>query len=281
MWEIGVMLNNLEPDRLKAFQAARDHGFRVVHTNTLREAWLTGPERVAYVAAARASGLRIDTMFVGYDGQDYRDLPTIARTVGLAIPELRAHRLQVTLAYSDLARDVGAPSLGTHLGFLPEDETSASYRGLVETVRTVADRCAASHQTLHLETGQESADTLLRFVRALDRANVGINFDPANFLLYGTDDPSSALQKLGPLVRGVHCKDGIPPLQPGVLGEEVPLGAGRVHVPALLAQLAVLGYTGALVIEREGGPTAVADILAARDYLRRLRGGVEAIGGAG
>ena len=59
MYPIGVMLNNLERDRLRAWQVAVSEGFQVVHTSALMESWLTGPERQQYIDAARASGLTI------------------------------------------------------------------------------------------------------------------------------------------------------------------------------------------------------------------------------
>ncbi|MCI0459779.1 MAG: sugar phosphate isomerase/epimerase [Gemmataceae bacterium] len=276
MLEIGVMLNNLEPDRLQAFAVARRFGFRTVHANAIPEKWLTGPERATYVAAARSSGLNIATLFVGYDEQSYQDIPTIARTVGLAVPALRSHRLAVTLACSDLAREIGISTLTTHLGFFPE---GPEYRVLVETVRQVADHCVAHGQTFHLETGQEPAEELLRFLSEVDRPNVGVNFDPANFLLYGSDHPLHALEVLGPHVRGVHCKDGLRPTEPGCLGLEVPLGGGQVNFPVMLARLQTLGYSGALVIERESGADRVGDILAARAKLEQLQATLSVPGG--
>src|SRR5262249_25767512 len=113
--QIGVMLNNLDRDRLRAFAVAAGHGFRYVHTSALPESWLTGPQRSAYVAAARTSSVVIDTMFVGFDGQSYADLPTIARTVGLVIPELRDHRLAVARQYGGLATELGVAALGMPL----------------------------------------------------------------------------------------------------------------------------------------------------------------------
>ena len=271
MFEIGVMLNNLERDRLKAFAVAARLGFRTVHANALPEAWLQGPQRQAYLDAARASGLNIATLFVGYDGQSYQTMEDIERTVGLAILPLRPHRLRVTLAYSDLASDLGVPSLTTHLGFFPTDVGHADYLSLVADVRTVLDYCAQRGQTFHLETGQEPAAGLLEFIRRVDRPNLGVNFDPANFLLYGTDEPLAALATLAPYIRGVHCKDAISSGVPDRLGEEVPLGEGEVNFPALLERLRGLGFQGPLIIEREGGPGRVKDILAARDYLNRLQ----------
>jgi sugar phosphate isomerase/epimerase len=270
-FEIGVMLNNLERDRLKAFTVAVQHGFRVVHANALPEDWLQGPRCADYVTAARASGLTIATLFVGYDGQSYQTMEDIERTVGLAILPLRPHRLKVTLAYSDLARDLGVSSLTTHLGFLPRDPGQADYLSLVADLRTVLDYCAEQGQTFHLETGQEPSVGLLDFIRKVDRPNLGVNFDPANFLLYGTDEPLGALDRLARFVRGVHCKDAIRAPMPDRLGEEVPLGQGEVNFPELLRRLRAMAYFGPLILERESGADRVADILAARDYLNRLQ----------
>jgi sugar phosphate isomerase/epimerase len=268
-YEIGVMVNNLEPDRLRAFARAAALGFRVVHTSALPEAWLTGPERAAYVAAARDSGVRIATVFAGFDGQSYADIPAIVRTVGLVRPELRPYRCRVARLYSDLARDLEVDSLGMHIGFLPE-AGDPDYAPLVEAVRALLDYCGRSGQALHVETGQEPAPVLAQFLRDVDRPNLGVNFDTANFLLYGTDDPMQALDQLGPWVRGVHCKDGLWPRQAGQLGAEVPIGRGQVPFPALIARLCELGYRGPLIIEREHGPAVVEDVLAARTYLERI-----------
>jgi sugar phosphate isomerase/epimerase len=270
-YEIGVMLNNLERDRLKAFAVAARLGFRTVHANALPEDWLHGTQREAYVAAARASGLTIATLFIGYDGQSYQTMEDIERTVGLAILPLRPHRLRVTLAYSDLASALGVPSLTTHLGFFPKDVGHADYLSLVADLRTVLDGCAGRGQTLHLETGQEPAAGLLEFIRRVDRPNLGVNFDPANFLLYGTDEPLAALDRLAPYVRGVHCKDAIRSGVADRLGKEVPLGEGEVDFPGMLARLREIGFGIPLIIERESGPDRVKDILAARDYLKRLQ----------
>ncbi len=267
MHPIGVMLNNLERDRLRAFAVARALGFTVVHANALPEAMLAGAARAAYSRAARESGLTIATLFVGFDGQDYSSLRSIAATVGLVQPALREHRLAIARRYSDLAAELGVPSLSMHLGCLPPD---ADPGPLIDALRDLLDVCAAHGQTLHLETGQESAADLLRLIRHVDRPNLFVNFDPANFVLYGTDEPLPALDLLYPLVRGVHCKDGVRGATAGELGRETPLGEGAVDIPAFLRRLLELGYGGALVIEREGGPNVVEEILAARPYIERL-----------
>jgi sugar phosphate isomerase/epimerase len=107
-------------------------------------------------------------------------------------------------------------------------------------------------------------------IQAIGRPNVGVNFDAANFILYGSDDPLAALETLAPFVRGVHCKDGRRPERIGQLGVEVPIGQGEVDFPQFLAALGQHGYTGPLIIEREHGPNVVGDVLGARDYLSAL-----------
>lgn len=266
--KIGVMVNNLEPDRLRAFDVARQLGFDVVHTSALPEAWLVGPKRQEYIDAARASGVHIAAMFVGFDGQSYADIPTIRRTVGLAIRALRPHRLEVSRQYSALAAELGVPALATHLGFFPEE--AEDYRDLVLTVRQFAEHCAACQQMLLLETGQESAARLLQFIHDVEHPALGVNFDPANFLLYGVAEPVAALEQLLPYVRGVHCKDGVRANQAGVLGTETPVGQGEVDFPKLLQRLVRSGYSGPLVIERESGDRKREDIIAARAYLQAL-----------
>jgi L-ribulose-5-phosphate 3-epimerase len=263
---VGVMLNNLERDRLRAFAVARALGFTVAHANALPEAMLDGAGRAAYVQAARDSALTIATLFVGFDGQDYSSIASIAATVGLVQRTLRPHRLAVAQRYIDLAAELGVPSLSMHLGFVPTDR-----QDLIAALRDLLDGCAARGQTLHLETGQESAAELLDFIRQVNRPNLFVNLDAGNFVLYGTDRPLTALDTLYPLVRGVHCKDGVPSATPGELGREVALGQGAVDFPVFLDRLFQLGYRGPLIIEREHGPNVVDEVLAARSYLVGLQ----------
>ena len=121
-----------------------------------------------------------------------------------------------------------------------------------EVAREVCDHCAKNGQALHLETGQETADDLLQFIKDVGRNNLFINFDPANMILYGTGEPITALRKVGAFVRSIHCKDGKWAKNPGQeWGQEVPLGEGDVGMENYLRTLAEIGYTGPLTVERE------------------------------
>lgn len=206
-------------------------------------------------AAAEAwkSDLELVTIFAAYEGEDYADIPTVQRTVGLIPVATREARERRTYAVSDFAARLGVNSIACHIGFVPEDPAHPDFVDIREVVRRICDHAARHGQTFALETGQEPAHALLRFIEDVRRPNLRINFDPANMILYGTGDPIEALRLLGPLVASVHCKDGDWPLAdtPGALGRERPLGEGSVGIERYLRTLADTGFRGPLNVERE------------------------------
>ena len=55
-------------------------------------------------------------------------------------------------------------------------------------------------------------------------AHPGINFDPANLLIYDQEDPASFLDELENKVEVVHCKDARRPAPGAAFGRETILG---------------------------------------------------------
>jgi L-ribulose-5-phosphate 3-epimerase len=203
--------------------------------------------------ALEQAGFTIITVVAAYTGEDYADIPAVQRTVGFIPRAFREEREQRTYAVSDFAAALGVKSIACHIGFVPEDPADADYIAVRDMVRRICDHAAGHGQTFALETGQEPAHVLLSFLKDVNRPNLGINFDPANMILYGTGDPVEALDVLGPHVLSVHCKDGDWPAKsaPGSLGSERPLGAGSVGIPRFLDKLKAIGFRGPLNIERE------------------------------
>jgi len=138
-------------------------------------------------------------------------------------------------------------------------------------LRQVADLFAESGLELGLETGQETAETLSEFLEMVDRPNVGVNFDPANMILYEKGDPIAALRALGPWLKQCHIKDANRTKKSGTWGEEVPAGTGQVDWPAFFRALAEVGFFGYLAIEREAGNQRLQDIQTARNFIERLK----------
>ncbi len=226
-------------------------------------------------AALQAEDFPVVTAFCAYTGESYADIPTVQRTVGFIPPKTRAEREQRTYAVSDFARDVGIPSIATHIGFVPEDSSDPDYLAVREMVRRVCDHARKNKQTFALETGQEAAETLRAFFIDVNRENLGINFDPANMILYGTGDPIDALGILAQHVVSVHCKDGDWPPKgvAGALGEEKPLGQGSVGMDRFIQKLKSINFKGPLNIEREVQDQAqrLRDIAMGVKLLEKLR----------
>lgn len=230
---------------------------------------------LAFSSQLREMGVRCTAVFGGFEGESYADIPTVVRTVGLVPESTRADRLEEMIQISDFAKWLGCDTVALHLGFIPHDPAADGYSPIVDVTRKLCDHCDNNSQFLHLETGQETAEGLLEFIHQVDRANLKINFDPANMILYGTGEPIEALRQVGAHVRSVHCKDAKWSDQPGeTWGQEVPLGSGQVGMEAYLKALKEIGYTGPLTIEREipqDPGRQKAEIGGAIELLTRLR----------
>lgn len=161
--------------------------------------------------------------------------------------------------------------VAAHIGFVPEDQADPLYAPMVAVTREICDALKARGQVFALETGQETAQGLKHFIEDVKVDNLRVNFDPANMILYGNDQPIPALDVLMPWIDGVHCKDGRWPTAEGQLGEETPLRDGDVNLREWLKRLLDLGYRGPLTIEREiSGKQQKADILRAVALLEGL-----------
>jgi sugar phosphate isomerase/epimerase len=230
----------------------RELGIPTIHLHAPHRSTRTPERAAAFLEQLRAMGVTITVVFGGFEGESYADIPTVVRTVGLVPPETRNERTQELKEISDFARLLGVDAIGLHVGFVPHDRSDPLYKDVVAVTREACDHCQHNGQRLHLETGQEAADTLLGFIGEVARDNLFINFDPANMILYGSGEPIAALRKVGKYVRSVHCKDAKWAAQPGKeWGREVPFGQGDVGAENFLRTLKDLGYNGALTIERE------------------------------
>jgi len=258
MFEPGVMIW-AERDEVSLIT---DLGLRYAQLGIPGGMQLTEAAADEWKQALAAASVTIVTIFAAYEGEDYADISTVRRTVGFMPPVSRADREARTLAVSDFAARLGVKSIACHIGFVPEDPADLEYIAVRGVVRRVCEFAAAHGQFFALETGQETAEVLLRFIADVDRPNLRINFDPANLILYGTGEPIAALLELAPLIASVHCKDGDWPAAgvPGALGIERPLGEGSVGIPRFVETLRQIGFPGPLNVERE-----------TEDYQQRLK----------
>ena len=268
---IGVMLG-VGDDPAESIQKVLDVGVTNAQMGRPADEWLV-PEKAAVLKQKiDEMGITITTVFCGFDGESYADIPTVRDTVGFVPAATRAGRLVKAKEIADFAKSLGVEIVASHVGFVPEDHSDPRYADVLGVVGEFADYLAGNGQKLSLETGQETGGCLLQFLKDLGRENVGVNFDPANMIMYGSGNPIEALKLVGSYVIGCHCKDGTPPTAPGQLGAEVPLGQGDVGIERFIRTLVELGYEGPLTIEREiTGDQQKADIIEARSLLERIR----------
>ena len=219
--------------------------------------------------AARAAGFRMTGAMLGFPGEDYSTPETIRRTGGFGNPATRAERLERFQWALERTKALGLSDLMLHAGFLPEPG-DPDRKPFLDTLARVSDLAQAKGVTVAFETGQETADLLRRTLDELKCANLKVNFDPANMLLYDKGDPLRAVEILGPDIRSVHVKDANRPTTPGQWGEEVPLGRGQVNIARFVKTLQKVGYRGPLCIEREVGnqEKRLADMAHGIRYLR-------------
>ena len=270
--DIGVMLGVGENPR-EILEKVRGLGVPTAQMGCPPQKYLAGEGRAELKRMIDESVVEITTVFCGFSGESYADIPTVRRTVGLVPKNTRAERVEKTKAIVDFANDIDVANVAAHIGFIYDDPADPDYPELVKVVQGICDYCAKNGQNFCLETGQEKAEVLLRFINHVNRPNLKVNFDPANMILYGSGEPIAALKLLGGYVAGVHCKDGTWPTEENLLGHEEPLGKGQVGIDRFIATLKEIGYEGPLTIEREiGGEQQVADIKAAIELLDSLKG---------
>jgi sugar phosphate isomerase/epimerase len=169
-------------------------------------------------------------------------------------------RLAKTQKALRLAADMGSPIVTTHVGEIPEDRESEAYRTFLESVGAVAKSGEECGAVLAIETGQESAETLRRFIEDVGSPAIKVNYDPANMLRWGTVE---GVGVLADYIVHTHAKDRNPETRRPTVGQ------GAVKWDEYLAALARIGYDGWYAIEDESGKDVVESIRQGYEFLRR------------
>lgn len=223
----------------------------------------------------RAARIRIASGMMTTKGEDYSTLESIKATGGIRPDETWEENLRAAEGNAVAAARLGIELVTLHAGFLPHEgggEAGAEREKLVGRLVKLAEVFGSRRIRLGLETGQERASTLLEVLGEVNAtlpgyARVGVNFDPANMILYGMGDPVEAVGILAQHLMQVHIKDALPSDSLGEWGAEVPFGRGSVRWPEFFAALERAGFKGNLMIEREAGETRLQDVAAAAAML--------------
>ena len=223
------------------------------------------------MALLAEAGIEVLSGMMGMKDEDYSTLDSIRVSGGVRPDESWEENLDAARGNAALARRLGLDLVSFHAGFLPHDPADPERPVLIERLRALIDAFAAEGVRAAFETGQDEAQTLAGVLEGPDRGSVGVNFDPANMILYDMGDPVDSLERLAAWVRQVHVKDAIRTQVPGQWGAEVPAGAGEVDWARFFGVLAARGIDVDLVIEREAGEQRVADVRTARALIEEHR----------
>lgn len=274
---IGVITDCFKTTHLKAIEKAGElglSGVQIYATGGDFSPAMSEEEKATYKAALAAAGLEVSALCAdmgGYGFERAADNPA---------------RIEATKRIIDLACEFGAHVITTHIGVIPADKAEPRYAVMLEALTEVGRYAKAHGVTAAIETGPESAPTLLAFLQDTE-GGVGVNLDPANFTMVTGQDPVEAVHLLRDYIVHTHAKDGVmlerqdPEAVYHAFAEggiealnvmsgfrEVPLGEGQVDFSAYIAALREIGYDGYLTIEREAGDDPTSDIILAASFLK-------------
>lgn len=208
---------------------------------------------------------------------------------GFAIRDDNEWKIRKSKEILDLANDLEANVVTTHIGVLPEDLNQEKVNVMAEACYELGKYAETRGSYFAIETGPEKAVVLKTFLDNLGTKGIAVNYDPANLVMVTGDDPVEGVHTLGKYIVHTHAKDGKmvkredPAVVYGWFAEggiedlrlsdyfiETPLGEGDVDFPAYLKALDAVGYEGYFTIEREVGENPEADIRKAVQFLKEL-----------
>lgn len=277
--KIGVITDCFQKSHYEGIEAAASLGLDGVQiyatTGAFSPETLTKEEKEKYKQLLNEKGLVVSALCGDMGGY------------GFEIEEDNAERIEKTKAIIDLAVEFGAHVVTTHIGVIPADKTETKYAVMLKALTACGLYAKEKGVTLAIETGPEKATTLLAFLQDT-KGGVGVNLDPANFVMVTGQDPVEAVRLLKDYIVHTHAKDGVKLSDEQTPTEiyhafavggvdalnackgfqETPLGDGKVDWVGYLNALKEIGYDGFLTIERECGDNPCADIEKAARYLK-------------
>lgn len=208
---------------------------------------------------------------------------------GFEIEEDNTQRISKTKQIIDLALKFDTKIVTSHIGVIPEDKRHPRYQIMLNALKECGSYAKQKGVTLAIETGPEKAVVLKEFIDQIE-GGIGVNLDPANFIMVTGQDPVEAVYILKDYIVHTHIKDGImldPNQKPedvyhafavgGVVAlnaltgfKELPIGKGAIEWKKYINALKDIGYNGYLTIEREAGNNVFEDIKSAFDYINNL-----------
>ena len=262
-WPIGVCTWSLGNDFDKLGVLRRQTGLNHIHLAISPALGVNGKD---YIDRVREEGWSITATMIDFGQEDYSTLESIRATGGIVPDQYWKENQKRVFEAIDITAELGVRYLTLHFGFIDMTDADVVLK-MAGRAKVLADAAAEQNVQLLMETGQEKAGELRRFLEELNHPALGVNFDPANMVLYDKGKPIEAVGTLGDWIKHVHIKDAIRTETPGTWGQEVAWSKGEVGSTEFLKALEEIVFTGALAIEREAGDDRLGDIKATIEAL--------------
>lgn len=189
------------------------------------------------------AGRRAARELAGEVGVEYSCLATSCR---YADPEIRGKMVDDTLAYLDLAADIGAPCMRVFGGTIPAGiSREEAVEQVAGALSSVADHAAARGVVVCMETHDHwcNPEDVATVIKAVDSPAVQVNWDIMHPVRVAGVSMQEAFDVLKPWIRHCHVHDG-----KTVDGKVtlVPIGEGDIDHATAIRLLADMGWDGAM-----------------------------------
>ena len=125
---VGIMLGvGDDPDT--SLEKVKTIGVDNVQLGCPPDQYFTPDARDKLKQSIAASGITITTVFCGFAGESYADIPTVKRTVGYVPADSRTERIEKTKRISDFAKNLGVDQIAAHAGFIAENHNRPALCG--------------------------------------------------------------------------------------------------------------------------------------------------------
>ena len=176
-------------------------------------------------------------------------------------------RIAATKAAMDFAYQLGAKILTLRIGRIPTDADSPDYLVLREVLNGIARYGNHVGVAAAITPSGDHPVDLARLLGDITEGPLGLDFDPAGFLMSG-HDPVSTLRELHQWIFHVQARDGLQDASGS--GLEVALGRGEIDWLEFVATLDEIAYRGWLIVTRTQGEDRAGDAERALKYLRNI-----------
>ena len=182
--KFGVVLDCLKRPLEEGIRIAGSLILRGVHAyatgGPFSHQGLSAEDKVFYKNLLKENGVCFSALCADMDGY------------GFQIEEDNAERVEKTKRIIDLAVEFGAKAITTHIGVIPSDKTEKRYKVMLDALTECGLYAKEKGVTMAIETGPEDAKTLKAFLDDT-KGGVGVNLDPANFVMVTDQDPAEAV----------------------------------------------------------------------------------------